>query len=328
MILRYMITILIFRAKSTLVPLLIALAALPLAGCGGDGESTAEITVVATTSIWADVASKVVGDAGTVDFVIPLGSDAHDYQPSPREVALMEAADLVVANGLDLEEGLSDVLESLEGDGANILELAPELTPVRFSGEGGHGHGEESDGNEADELDGLDPHVWFDPERVGEAARLIAGELATIDGSGNWLEMAESYASELMETDTEIANLLADIPAVNRLLVTNHDALGYFADRYDFEIVGVVIPGGSTLADPSSAELAALVETLLETDVPAIFAETSSPAQLAETVAAEAGNDVEVVELHTGSLGEPGSGADTLIGMLRTNATRIRDALT
>jgi zinc/manganese transport system substrate-binding protein len=115
---------------------------------------------------------------------------------------------------------------------------------------------------------------------------------------------------------------------VNRLLVTNHDALGYFADRYDFEIVGVVIPGGSTLADPSSAELAALVETLLETDVPAIFAETSSPAQLAETVAAEAGNDVEVVELHTGSLGEPGSGADTLIGMLRTNATRIRDALT
>ena len=110
-------------------------------------------------------------------------------------------------------------------------------------------------------------------------------------------------------------------------MVTNHEAFGYFADRYGFEIIGVVIPGGSTLAEPSSAELADLVEVMEQSGTGAIFAETTQPTTLAEAVAAELGGEVEVVELFTESLGGPGSGADTLQEMLVTNAGRISEAL-
>jgi zinc/manganese transport system substrate-binding protein len=118
------------------------------------------------------------------------------------------------------------------------------------------------------------------------------------------------------------------VPDERRILVTNHDSLGYFADRYGFEVVATVIPGGSTLGEPSSAELAELVALIGETGVPAIFAENVEPSTLAEAVAAEAGSGVAVVELYTDSLGEAGSGADTLIGMLLTNAERIAGAMT
>jgi zinc/manganese transport system substrate-binding protein len=110
-------------------------------------------------------------------------------------------------------------------------------------------------------------------------------------------------------------------------MVTNHEAFGYFADRYGFEILGVVIPGGSTLAQPSSAELAGLVEVMEQSGTRAIFAETTEPTTLADAVAAELGDDVEVVELFTESLGGPGSGAETLAAMLLTNAGRISEAL-
>ena len=121
--------------------------------------------------------------------------------------------------------------------------------------------------------------------------------------------------------------MLASIPADNRKLITNHDSLGYFADRYGFEIIGAVIPGGATLADPSSAQLAELVDEIVEEGVKVIFAETIEPTALAEAVAAEAGTDVAVVTLLTGSLGEPGTATDNIVGMLRDNAQRLADAL-
>ena len=128
--------------------------------------------------------------------------------------------------------------------------------------------------------------------------------------------------------DAEMSEMFATIPDDNRVLVTNHDSLGYLALRYDFEVIGTVLPGGTTLGDPSSDELASLVSTMQEYGATAVFAETTSPSALAEAIAAELGEDVEVVELYTGSLGEPGSGADTLAGMLLTDAKRITDALT
>ena len=110
-------------------------------------------------------------------------------------------------------------------------------------------------------------------------------------------------------------------------MVTNHEAFGYFADRYGFEVVGVVIPGGSTLADPSSAELAELVEVMTEENIDVIFGETVEPSALGDAVAAEVGADVEVVELFTGSLGSSGSGAETYVDMVRTNTALIAEAL-
>jgi zinc/manganese transport system substrate-binding protein len=130
-----------------------------------------------------------------------------------------------------------------------------------------------------------------------------------------------------LDLDTEIAGILAGIPAEQRKLVTNHRSLGYFAERYGFEVVGAIIPGGATLAEPSPADLAALTDTLRREGVRAIFTESTRPAALAEALAAELGEQVAVVGLYTESLGEAGSGAETYIGMQRLNAERIAAAL-
>lgn len=294
---------------------LILVALLVATACSPD-RTPAEsgVTVVATTSVWADVARHIVADDGTVDTVIPAGADAHDYQPSTRQIADLHTADLVVANGLGLEAGLADALRSSIAEGANVVELGPALDPLPFADEASADHG-------------LDPHVWFDPLRVAEAAHLIADRLETIDPGIDWQQRADAYEQALLAADGEIEDTLAVVPNADRKLVTNHDALGYFADRYGFEVVGVVIPGGSTLADPSSSDLAELVATIRVSGVKAIFSEASHPARLAEAVAAEVGTDVAVIELFTESVGESGSGADSLIEMLSTNARRVAEGL-
>lgn len=283
-------------------------------GTDGPGEDEGTLRVVATTSILGDLARNVVGDDGSVDVLIPIGVDPHDYQASARQIAMLQEADLVVANGLRLEEGLTDVLEGAAADGANVFEIGPLLDPIPLSSDDAA-------------VSTSDPHVWMDPVRMAAAAHLVADQLTTMNESGGWSARADTYADALAATDSEIDETFADLPAEERRLVTNHDSLGYLADRYGFEIVGVVIPGGSTLASPSSAELADLVALLERQRVPAIFTETSSSPALAEAVAAETAGTVAVVELYSGSLGEPGSGADSLIGLLETNAARIRSAL-
>jgi len=319
MILNGMITILIFMIKSRKMVGGIVALLLVLTACGATpGED--HLQVVATTSIWGDVLSQVVGDAASVEVLVPRGADAHDYQPTSQQIAALLEADLVIANGLGLEQGLADVLESAVFDGAEMFEVGPELDPLLLSG---HGHG---DADEHDPGD-LDPHVWFDLRRVDTAAQLIAQRLAAIDDSVDWAARAADYSEDLLQTEEDIVRVLESVPADARKLVTNHEALGYFADRYGFEVIAVVIPGGSTLGDPSSAELASLVEEIEDEGIRTIFAETTKATRLAEAVAAEVGDEVTVVELYTESLGEPGSGADTLIGMLSTNARRIAEAL-
>jgi zinc/manganese transport system substrate-binding protein len=295
------------------------LSAFLIGACGGSGGGAADsgVDVVATTTILADVAMNVVGEEGVVEALLPVGADPHDYQPSSRQVALIQNADLVIANGLGLEEGLGDVLEAAATDGANIVYLGDRLDPIQFGIEAA----------EADDHRDEDPHVWLDPIRMAEAGRVIAAELALIEAAASWSDRADEYAAELLAADQEIQEILAVVPAGGRKLVVNHQSLGYFADRYGFEVIGSVVPGGATLGDPSSAELSALVETIEAEDVPAIFAETTEPAALAEAVAAEVGQGVAIVSLYTGSLGESDSGADTLIGMLKTNAELIAEAL-
>jgi zinc/manganese transport system substrate-binding protein len=156
---------------------------------------------------------------------------------------------------------------------------------------------------------------------------LIAQRLAEIDPTVTWEERASALVAEMEGADSDIAELVGAIPGSKRKLVTNHDALGYFADRYGFEVIGVVIPGGSTQAAPSPSDLAELVAVIEEHRVAAIFAETTQPTALIEAVAAETGGEVEVVVLFTGSLGPPGSGAETLAGMLLTDATLIAEGL-
>jgi len=302
------------------IPLLTA-AALVLAACGG-GEDAADttaatgaLTIVATTSVLGDVVTNIVGAAATVEVIMGAGVDPHDFQPSPQQAAAIQSADLVIAVGLGLEEGLLDVIASAENDGTPVIELAAQLDPIAFAGSRG------------DESGGEDPHFWQDPSRMATAVELIADRLGAIDGSVDWGATAAAYAAQLRALDAAIDEQLASIPAERRKIVTNHDAFGYFADRYGFEIVGVVIPGGSTLAEPSAADLAGIVATIEEERVTAIFAENTNPAVLAEAVAAELGGEVRVFELHSDSLGEPGSPAATYIGLLRTNAATVAGAL-
>ncbi|MEX1037401.1 MAG: metal ABC transporter substrate-binding protein [Acidimicrobiia bacterium] len=350
------------------------------AACGGDaspdtttqgGQDPDAISVVVTTSIWGEIVSNIVGDDANVEVLIPVGADPHEYQASSAQVAAMQQADLVIVNGLLLEEGMLDVIEGLETDGVNVLEVASGLDPIPF-GSGGHAdadhededhddedHEDEGDHDHEDEDEltagecrptlndnheeegeddheeeghshdegSCDPHVWMDPLRIAEAVELIAAELAELDSSVDWMSRAESYAEELRSLHEEMVSTLSAIPEDRRKLVTNHEALGYFADRFDFEVVGTVISGGSTLSDPSSAELAELVDTIRDEDIRAVFAENIDPSALAEAVAAELGDDVEVVELFTDAVGAPGSGGETYIDMLRSNAELIARAL-
>lgn len=301
------------------------IVALVGAGCASSSEPASEgdakpIAIVATTTVWGDVARQVAGQNADVEVLVPVGADIHGFQLSSQQVARIQQADLVVANGLGLEEGMRDALDAARADGANILWVAEQVDPLPF---GQHHAGEGSDGRAT----GLDPHVWLDPQRVAEAASLIAGELAAVEADIDWSGRAAAYAATLGDVDSSIVELLAAVAPQARKMVTNHDAFGYFADRYGFEIIGVVIPGGSTLAAPSSAELASLVEVMRVEDVTALFAESTTSPALADAVAAELGQDIEVMELYSGSLGPAGSGADTLAGMLVINAERIASVL-
>lgn len=265
--------------------------------------------MVATTTILGDVVANIVGDAAEVEVLMPSGASPHDYQASSQQVAAINRADLVVANGFGLEEGLEDVLRAAVGDGARVLEVATTVTPIP--------------GNI-----GNDPHFWLDPVRMAEAVQAIGAELEVVDqGSDAWVDRADAYASELLEAHQQIEDVLYQVAPDDRMLVTNHDSFAYFGDRYGFEVVGVVIPGGSTLGDPSSDELAALVDVVETEEVPVIFAETTEASALAEAVADEVGRDIDVVDLYTGSLGDSGSGSETYIRMLMTNASLIANAL-
>jgi zinc/manganese transport system substrate-binding protein len=291
--------------------LLVSTLVLVLTACTSEPGNDERPLVVATTTIVGDLVEGVAGDEARVEVLIPVGADPHDFAPSARQAASLREADLVVTSGLGLEAGLADALAAAADDGVPILELGPALDPRPLG---------------ATDSATPDPHWWLDPLRSARAVALIAERLTQV-GAGDWPARATAFASELGSLDDELGTSLATIPAERRKLVTTHDAFGYFAERYDLEVIGVLIPGGATQAAPDPKALAALAAAVREAGVPAIFAETTLPTNVADALAAEVGSEVEVVVLYTGSLGEPGSGADTYVGMLRTNVERIVEAL-
>jgi zinc/manganese transport system substrate-binding protein len=276
--------------------------------------------VVATTSILGDVTASAFEGLVDVEVLIAGTQDPHSYRASPDQVGLIHAADLVVANGLGLEEALLDLLEAAAADGARVVYLGDVIDPIA----GGEDHGEE-DGHEEG-----DPHFWLDPLRMAVAVRYLGEQLAVLlpADAATVEAAAESYASRVEDVDSTIRRLTGSVPAPDRRLVTNHDSLAYFAAAYGYTILGTVIPGTSTLAEASASDLADLVVQMRSVGTPAIFVESNRPARLAEVVAEEVGHTVRVVRLYTGTLGAPGTGADTYIGLLRTNAELIVQALT
>lgn len=322
--------------------LLLAVLAAAVSACGGPASSSAGdgsgVAVLATTSVVGDIVANVVGDAGSVQVLVPRGADPHGFAPSAAQVAALTEADLVVANGLGLEEGLADTLASVREAGTPVFELASAYTRVIRDADGSdaadeHADGDDTAGAGADgqhDHTGTDPHIWFDPQQMADAVLALGAQLAAVDDSlsdGQWRMRARTYHDRILDVDRQVTAILAEVPHQRRKLVTNHATLAYFAQRYDFEVIGAAIPGRSPNTEPSAAQIAELVRIVRDAGVPAIFSEEGTSDRVLAAVAREVGHDVAVVPLLTGSLAPRGEDGDTYLSLLLTDAQRIAQAL-
>lgn len=290
-----------------------------VAACAGASQAGAPAppSVVVTTNILGDVATETLGEHADVTTLMPVGADPHSFDISAAEAQEVNDADLIIANGLGLEENIASVVEAAADDGVPLREVGPELDPLTYGDEAGGDEGR------------ADPHVWTDPSRMAAVPGLIAdwvAEETELDRDAVAAD-AEAYARAITEADEAAEERLAGLPDERRKLITNHHVFGYFAERYDFEVVGAVLPSGTTLASPSAADLEDLATTITDSGVPALFADSSAPDRLVEVLASEVDLDVEVVTLFTESLGPEGSGAETYLDMVGTNTEAIADAL-
>ncbi|MDX1664794.1 MAG: metal ABC transporter substrate-binding protein [Candidatus Promineifilaceae bacterium] len=282
-----------------------------------------QLRVVATTSIIGDVAAQVGGDTIELVTLMQPGQDPHSYQPSPATLAEVGGADVILVNGWDLEEGLLSELANA-AEGVPLVPVSAGIEPLAF-GESVHEAEVEAADEEHDHV--ADPHVWLDPLLVQAWVENIAFILGSLDPANAeaYVANARAYLAELEELATTMDAALAVIPEERRQLVTNHDALAYFARRFDFAVLGTVIPGASTLAEPSARALAELVEVMTAADVCTVFSESTVGDSVARAAAAELDHcdEVAVLSLYTGALGPPGSGADSYIGMMTSNTETI-----
>jgi zinc/manganese transport system substrate-binding protein len=316
--------------------LLVVGAACGGGGGGGDADADADAPVLATTSIWADISSGVgcgaissgVGCGAEIPALIPAGSDPHTFEPSLRDREAVERATTVIANGLGLEESVVPMLDAAaDGQGVNVIEMTLDVDVLTGDDDdradeqhADEQHADEQHDDEHGHAEGGDPHVWQDPRRIAGtldtiATALAANEIATC---------TDEYRAELVALDAEIEALLADLPDDARVLVTSHDSLAYFADRYGFEIVGTVIPSTSTLAETNAADLAELADAIEVRNVPAIFTEELESTADADALAERLG--VRVVPIVTDSLTDDPA-TDTYVEMMRHNASLIAQAL-
>jgi zinc/manganese transport system substrate-binding protein len=306
------------------------------AGCGSDdGASGDRPEIVVTTTTLGAVVQDLVGDTAEVVVLMPDGIDPHDFQPSAQDAAALGGADLVVENGLDLEEGLEDAISAARRDGVAVFSATDHVT-LREFGEDEHSDEEHSDEEEAhadeegeeahsdEEEHGHgpeDPHIWMDPIAMRDVALALAPVLDRDLG----LDLGDRSAdldARLGELDAEIRESLSVIPEARRKLVTGHESMGYFADRYDFELIGALIPSLSSQSQVSASNLAGLRELIEAEGVPAIFNETGTPEGVADAIGDQTG--ARVVEIASHNLPDDGS----YFTFMRDVAAAVEDGLT
>lgn len=298
--------------------LLAALCAVLVAACGGSASQEPpsavgdRLPVVATFSILGDVVAAVGGDRVAVTTLVGPDGDAHVYEPTPQDAAAVADAAIVFENGLGFETWLEELVDG-SGTRATRVVTTEGIEPGVLVEDG---------------VEEQDPHVWQDVrneivvvERVRDA--LVAADPA---GGGTYEANAAAYVDELEALDEEIAARVDELPAERRKLVTTHDAFGYFARRYGFEIVGTALPVSTEAADPAAGDVAALVDRIAAAGVPAIFAENIENQALLERIAGDAGV-VLGPDLYSDALGPAGSAGATYVGMMRANADAIVGAL-
>lgn len=278
------------------------------------------LSVLATTTIVADVVASVGGELIELQTLIPAGVDPHAYEPAPADLTAIANADVIFVNGFGLEESLMDLLVNAK---CPIISLSVGIEGRVF------GQEELGDLSEGDEIrvGQIDPHVWFDPAsvenwvgRIRETfGRLDPEHARTITGNSG------TYLERLKELDHWIEERVAVLPEGRRLLVTDHLVFGYFAERYGFEMVGAIVPAASTLAEPSARELARLEDQILSLGIKAIFIGAPTNPNLAQSIATDTG--VRLIQVYTGSLGSPGSAADDYVSFMRYNVNAIVNGL-
>ena len=293
--------------------ILIAVLALVLTACGGtpasDTGTTAPV-ILASTTFLADITRNVAGDRVDVVSLLPVGTDPHSYQPIPQDVTKIERSKLLIINGAEYEHFLEPLLENAVGE-RTIIEASAGLS-LRDEAESDHG---------------VDPHLWIDPNNVITYVENIRKGLTYFDPDGAAIYQANAgaYEAELKNLDAWIVEQVDQIPVEKRLLVTNHEAMGYFADRYGFTIIGTVIESFSTDASPSARQMADLVNQIKASGASAIFLDASDNTALAQQIADETGIRV-ITDLHLESLTD-GAPAATYIDMMKHNVTQIVNAL-
>jgi ABC-type Zn uptake system ZnuABC Zn-binding protein ZnuA len=290
--------------------LVVAAVLLSLAAAGHSGGADRP-KVVATTAQIEALTRAVAGELIELKGLIPAGVDPHEFEPTASDLVAIEGATLVLRHGIGLDDWLDRTLKA--GKRATVVTVT---RGVRLQ------KGEE-DGKTVD-----DPHVWHDPANVKKMVDNIVAALGRVDPAHKtaYAAQAAAYQKRLDEARTQVEAIVNEIPPSGRKLVTNHDALGYFAKAFGLKIVGTVIPSVSTQAEPSAGETVKLLQTIRREKVKAIFAESNVNPKLAETLAKEAGVKI-VADLYGDSLGPAGSGAETVEGMWLANARKIADAL-
>ena len=278
--------------------------------------SASGLNVVATTSIVADVVQQIGGDAFTVSTLLPPNAEPHNFQPSPRDMAMVANASIIFANGAGLEEFLQPLIENA-GTQARVVEVSDGIQLLEAPAE-------ESD--DGDVYTG-DPHTWVDPNNVLVWVENIRAALVELDPSNAaiYQDNAEKYTARLKELDGWVTEQVALIPAANRILVTDHLVYGYFAARYDFEQIGAIIPGFSTSSSPSAQDLAQIEQAIRAHNVRAIFVSDSITPTLAQRVSDDTG--VQLVRLYHESFSEPGGPAATYLDMIHYNVNAMVAAL-
>lgn len=289
------------RSKYILVLMVSILLMLVLVGTLScqPSSSSPKKSIVVTYSILGSIVKELVGDKATVTVSIPNGLDPHEWEPSAKDIEAINKADLVVENGLGLEGGMEKTLQAARDSGVKFFTASDYIT-VRHVGSG-----EGIPSGDPDQVIGAaDPHLWMDPVAMKSVVEGLASELVkdlNLDVSSQALDLE----NRLDSLDKEVADTVAAIPQENRNLVTGHESMGYFAQRYGFKLVGVIIPSLSTEADISAEDLAALKQAIEDNHVKAIFTELGTSPSVAKAIGDETG--VQVVELTTHALPSDGS---------------------
>ena len=271
------------------------------------------IAVVTTIGMIADAAERVGGERVSVDGLMGPGIDPHLYKASEGDLRRLERADLILYAGLHLEAKMADVLERIAGQRATqaVTETLPRtqlLSPAQFQGQ-------------------YDPHVWFDVRLWMRAVEQIRDTLTELDpGSGElYRANAAAYLAELEELDRYVREQVARVPQERRVVITAHDAFGYFGEAYGFDVRG--LQGISTASEAGAGDVQALAEFIAERRIPAIFVESSvSPRTISAVREAvrSRGFEVEVGgSLFSDAMGDEGTPEGTYIGMVRHNVDTI-----